>query len=248
MMDERLVIEVDNENIVGVLHWPKTQTTSCIITAHGLLSNKDSVKYLTLAKGLQERGIATFRFDFRGCGESGGRLEYSHITNRENDLKAVTEHMTQKMGFQNIGLFGSSMGGFVSYLMPSSIKQVKAMVTLAAPISMAELFNTRDIASAYAQYEIDGIIFKNDFITDVLQCGTLSKELLNSIDCPVLIFHGTMDGLVPISHAERLFENIKGQKLLKIIKFGDHIFSNPYHLEEIIRTSIDWFDKYMPGD
>lgn len=242
-MPEKLSIDVDNEKISGVLHREKNDTDVCVISCHGLLANKDSIKYVSLAEELVSHGLSSFRFDFRGCGESDGMLEKSHISSRLTDLETVMNFVIEDLGFTKIGLFGSSMGGYVSYLQASRDNRVAAMVTLSSPFSMAELFNAYNLYKGY--FEIDGFMFGNPFLTDIKKRGTLKKEMLENIKCPVLIFHGDSDWLVPSNHAQRLFENIKTEKMLKIIKNGDHIFSNPLHLNEIIRTSVDWYQKYL---
>ena len=57
-----------------------------MIASHGLLSSKDSEKYIALGERLSKEGIAMLRFDFRGIGESEGRLEDDTISRRITDL------------------------------------------------------------------------------------------------------------------------------------------------------------------
>ncbi len=242
-MQKRIQIDIDSEKIAAVLHNEQNDEDACVITCHGLLASKDSPKYILLADKLSKIGLSVLRFDFRGCGESEGRLEYSYISNRLKDLKAVVDYASKDLGIKRIGLFGSSMGGFVSYLMVSRNQLVKTLISLASPISMAELFDAVHLNDG--KYEIDGILFGKPFISDIKQNGTLSNETLEKIKCPVYIFHGDWDGLVPVGHAYRIFDRIKSEKKLRIINGGDHIFSNPTHLTEIIENSSFWFQKYL---
>ena len=245
-MPEKVFIDVEGEKIVGVLHKGDDNLDACVISCHGLLASKDSVKYITLAEKLNKIGISSFRFDFRGCGESDGKLIDSHISNRTKDLKAVIEYVTDELGFKSLGLFGSSMGGFVSFIQASIDSRIKAFVSLSSPYSMAELFEAHGFNNDY--YVIDGVVFGSEFIKDIKRNGDLTPEILGKIQCPVYIFHGSFDFLVPTEHANRLFENITAEKKLKIINGGDHIFSHPYHLVEIIETSKKWYEKYLLGD
>ena len=159
------------------------------------------------------------------------------------DLKAVIRFIIHELGFKKVGLFGSSMGGFVSFIQASSDSRIKALVSLSSPYSMADLFEAHGFNNDY--YEIDGVVFGSEFIKDVKMNGDLTPELLGKIKCPVHIFHGSFDLLVPIMHANRLFDNITAEKKLKIINGGDHMFSHPYHLVEIIETSKKWYSKYL---
>ena len=114
-MAEKISVEIDGERIIGIFVKPANDQVACVVACHGMLASKDSLKYIMLADVLASRGIASIRFDFRGCGESDGKLDKSHITNRSIDLKAVIDFV-EDQNIHNIGLFGSSMGGFVSIL------------------------------------------------------------------------------------------------------------------------------------
>ncbi len=242
-MENRISIIVEGEKIIGIFNEPEKETNTCVITCHGLLASKDSQKYIMLSEALVLQGISSLRFDFRGCGESSGKLESSHITNRTKDLDAIVNYIVQELGINKLGLFGSSMGGFLSISLASKNSNIKALVSLAAPISISELFfaNNSDIDF----YEVEGFGFGREFLNDIKAHGNLSNEIINNITCPTLIFHGDLDPLVPITHAERLYNSLKSKKELKMIKGGDHIFSNPYHLNEVINSSVDWFKRYL---
>ena len=53
-----------------------------MIASHGLLASKDSEKYIALGERLSKEGIAMLRFDFRGIGESEGRIEDDTVSRR----------------------------------------------------------------------------------------------------------------------------------------------------------------------
>ncbi|WP_455392550.1 alpha/beta hydrolase [[Eubacterium] cellulosolvens] len=244
-MAEKVTIAIGHEQIAGVFHQADSDSGACIISCHGLLANKDSPKYIFLAEELRERGLSSVRFDFRGCGESDGKLENSHVTNRAQDLKMVMDYVTDELGFEKLGLFGSSMGGFISFLLASSSSNVKALVTLAAPYSMAEII---DLHFSNAEiYELNHVVLGSNFIEDLRSTGNLTPKLIGKIQCPTYIFHGDLDGIVPTNHAKRLYNDLKTEKKLEIIPGGDHVFSLPWHLNRIIQTSADWFQKHLQG-
>ncbi len=243
-MAERIELDIGREKLIGVLNKGGNDSRSCIISCHGLLASKDSPKYKLLASRLSELGYSTVRFDFRGCGESGGHIWKSHISNRLTDLEVVIDHVCSELDIDRIGLFGSSMGGFISYLKAEKDPRIKALVTLASPYSMSELFNLRALGKN--GFEIDGIFFGNDFLEDVRLHGDLEPDTLRALKCPTLIFHGDADLLVPISHAQRLYDKLNVEKKLRIISGGDHVFSHPAHLNQILQASIDWFTEYLP--
>lgn len=245
-MSQKISINIGYDKISAVYHESPSKQDACVISCHGLLATKDSVKYIMLAEELNKQGISALRFDFRGCGESDGLLGESHISNRLHDLKAVIDYTNQVLGYKNIGLFGSSMGAFISFILASSDPRVKVMVSLSSPYSMAELFE-RD-KNDDERIEIDGIIFGKNFIDNIKSHGNIEKNILENINCPTYIFHGDSDNLVPLEHAYKLFEEINAEKKMKIVLGGDHIFSHPFQLAEILGTSMNWFKTFLVSD
>jgi alpha-beta hydrolase superfamily lysophospholipase len=63
----------------GMLHLPETSLPPVVIGSHGLLSNSYSPKQIALARECNAHGIAYFRFDHRGCGQSDGVFNESSM-------------------------------------------------------------------------------------------------------------------------------------------------------------------------
>lgn len=244
-MVEKLELTVFHKRLICALHRSRTNTDTCVITAHGVLSNKDSLKYLMLAKNLEKLGINVLRFDFLGCGESAGKTEEITVSRRVTELNTVIDYANTELGFNKIGLFGSSLGGYLAILRASEGPRLKTLVTLAAPYSMVELFRKEELELDY--YGMDGYRLGRDFLQDVKNKYTtqLMTNALKKVKCPILIIHGDGDQVVPVEHARRLYKNLECTKELKIIKNADHIFSNPADLNTIIPLSVKWFQKYL---
>jgi alpha/beta superfamily hydrolase len=119
----------------GILHLPKTILPPVVIGSHGLLSNSFSPKQIALARECNAHGIAYFRFDHRGCGESDGVFsEITSLNGRRNDLISAvnTIQMREDIG-KKLGLFGSSMGGTVC-ISVADVLDIDAWVTYASPV------------------------------------------------------------------------------------------------------------------
>ena len=115
MTEIALEILSDGLNLKAVLQAPANRSWPLVILCHGLLSHKDGSKYRSLAQVFAEEGIATLRFDFRGCGQSEGRLEESTVSGRWRDLQSVLARSEKLNGFDgHLGILGSSMGGYLA--------------------------------------------------------------------------------------------------------------------------------------
>ena len=83
---------------------------------------------------------------------------------------------------------------------------------------------------------------------DITTHGNLDKDILERINSPTYIFHGDSDNLVPLDHAYRLFEEINTEKKMKIVIGGDHVFSHPFQLAEILGASMNWLKTFLLSD
>ena len=225
---ERVVLEVDKLKIVGVLHRIHKQNAPIVVTCHGMLSTKDSEKYLEIADILTKNGINVLRFDFRGCGESEGNFTNSTVTARLRDLETILQYVHSM--FEDVGLLGSSLGGTISILAASKFKFIKALVTWAAPIFLKEILNP-----------LKGVI-PEGFIKDLenVDITGAAKEVSH-----ILVIHGDRDEIVPVRDAHVLFNLAKEPKELKIIRGGDHRFTDPELRKIALNESLRWFKQHL---
>lgn len=234
-MFEPLATWSDGEQLDGVLHLPGPGRWPCVITAHGLLSAKASDKYLLLAMHLTRAGMACLRFDFRGCGSSGGQLKDTTVTGRIRDLKAVLAHVRDHPALDGrCFLLGSSLGGYVALFVASGTPEVMATALWATPAHLRDLQSRKESLTAHG---LGAAFFRE--IAD----GNCAEAPGGVPRC--LIIHGEHDELIPCSHARALYERTTAPKVLEIISGADHRLTDPKHREEAVRLSIAWFKKYV---
>ncbi len=122
------------EILIGILHQPLNgMTHGGVILCHGMESNKESQKLVSLSRALAQRGILTLRFDFSYVGESSGKFEDITYSGEIEDLAAAFSLIMNRSPGR-IGILGSSMGGTVALLFAAEKPTVAALVTIAAPI------------------------------------------------------------------------------------------------------------------
>jgi alpha-beta hydrolase superfamily lysophospholipase len=226
----------DGFKLKGILHVPAAYRSVVVIGCHGLHSDKNSPKQIALAKRCNQLGIAFFRFDHRGCGESQGQFEQvTSLDGRCKDLISAIEFIRHSIGPVNgIGLFGSSLGGAVS-LRVASENEILTLVTVAAPIHSRMLKQDRAQAQAAEARVAQGGAASLHF--DI-------RPKLTSIR-NILIFHGEADQVVPLAHAEEIFRRAKDPKKLIIQPKGDHRMSQTSHQQEFIQEASLWFHSRL---
>ncbi|MFO7967411.1 MAG: alpha/beta hydrolase [Archaeoglobaceae archaeon] len=228
----------------GDLHVPYN-SAPCIIALHGLEGDKDRGKWPAVASYFYESGFACLRFNFRGCGEnekSDGSFEDLTLSGRIEDYNAALNYVRseQSIDRNRIGVIGSSMGGMVAI---GGKQKVNAVVTMGSPYKVPRYGKPLIPQKEGDHYVLpSGSRFKKDFYQD-LQKYDLTKDVKQAP--PLMIIHGSSDEIVPVEHAQILYDSAVEPKTLQIIEGADHTFSNPSHLDKALSAAVEWFNKYV---
>jgi uncharacterized protein len=238
---KKIYFYADHYRLHGNLHFPENMSASdcvpVVIGSHGLLSDGESPKQKAIAEKLNKRGIAYFRFDHRGRGQSDGTFsEVTTFQGRINDMAAAISTITAHPGIKNtVGLFGSSMGGPVCI---GTAKQldIKTVVTLAAPVRLQSIRIPPDISEDPLFRGMDPVQLSFD-ISDQL------PDIRN-----ILIFHGDADEVVSYADALEIFDRTCFPKKLVSFPGGDHAISDPLYQQQFIDQTVEWLESGLRGD
>lgn len=229
---EILQFDSDGFRLTGTLHLPGTPSPSVVIGCHGLLADSQSPKQIALGQALNEIGIAYFRFDHRGCGDSQGQLHAATLLfTRCRDLYHAMRRMQSQTQLGPIlGFFGSSFGGTVA-MATAAEYPVQTIISYAAPLYSRSIHNQvlQDIQAHQAMQEPED----TDLFFDIQQ---QVQELSN-----LLVLHGDMDEIVPVAHAHRIHQLGREPKKLILFSKGDHRMSNTAHQSQFIQICKEWY-------
>jgi alpha-beta hydrolase superfamily lysophospholipase len=234
-IEQSVTFTADGYRLVGSLHLPGTPRPPVVIGCHGLLSNRGSFKQLSLARACCGRGMAYFRFDHRGCGESQG--DFSRATSLEARCRDLSEAVAVLGLYPGlgpvVGLFGSSFGGTV-VLAYASGRRIPAIITYGAPLNSREIrsHGTSEATAALARIP-SGLVRSLQF--DV-------TGALDGID-NILVVHGQNDEVVPVAHAHRIYALAGDPKQLVIQEGGDHRMSAPAHQQAFLNDVAAWIHR-----
>lgn len=223
----------------GVLHFPDTQYPPPIVVgSHGLEGTKDSAKQIVLSRILPKNGVAFFRFDHRGCGDSDGVfLTDTSLEKRTADMVAAVAHIISlKNTSGRLAVFGSSMGGATCI---NAWNQLNALpidlcgcVLCAAPVKSRSIENipTRATDSRPA---LPLSFFKDNLLFNITE---KSGDLHD-----ILIFHGDADDVVPVSNAHEIYAEAQNPKRLIIHKSGDHQMTSKKDQVQFEMETLAWY-------
>jgi uncharacterized protein len=236
-MTESFEIDSQHNKISGLMVIPRGNGRfPCVVLSHGLVSSKESSKYVTLSEVFAEAGIASCRFDYHGCGESGGILEETTLTIRLDNPDAVVDYVLadSRIDTDRLGLLGSSFGGAASVVKAARDERIKCISFWATPHTIEK----------EPDGKLSDIFFRDTLYTDFLTYDIVAEAV--NVCCAQGI-HGEKDEVVPFQEGKAIYKNIKRPKKFELIKNGDHIFSNSAHRDKVINLGLNWFRRFFLG-
>jgi len=190
---------------------------------------------------LNQQRISTFRFDFFGHGESEGKFEKITTSEAVDDVLNAIQFL-KGLGYETIGLVGSSFGGMASIFAASQSDDLY-ILALKSPVSdYRSMSETRRSEQELEDWKEKGFIevdsadgetrrLNYSFYEDGEKVD--AYESAKKIKIPALIVHGDEDETVPIEQSMKTARLIESCRL-EIIKGGDHTYSNPEHFEKLL--------------
>lgn len=181
----------DSIVLAGTLTMPLTTEithTVILVTGSGPQDRNEELKginhrpFLVLSDYLTRNGIAVFRYDDRGVGESTGRYSLATIDNFAKDASAAIQFIKSRaeLSSTKIGIIGHSEGGMVG---PMLADQLDFLVLLGAPgTSIAQLLLSQSRLISEATNVQDSVIEANDnLMREVYSYMIENKDLKDSV-------------------------------------------------------------------
>jgi len=141
--DERVSIPATGFILAGTLTKPAAATgrlpAIVLIGGSGPTDRDETVFGIPvfghLARGLVDAGFVVVRYDKRGVGQSGGRVESVTLTDYAEDARSVVRWLERRpdVDKDRIAVVGHSEGAAVALLLASREKRVKAVTSIAGP-------------------------------------------------------------------------------------------------------------------
>lgn len=134
---EKVAFESANLQLAGTLHRPAANRPGPLpglVLCHGFGGNSDGAGHPILAQSLAEAGYVVLRFDFRGCGASGGEPGRVIFEEEVEDLKGAVTFLAAQPGVNagRIAAIGASMGGSVAIYGTAADARIRACVASGA--------------------------------------------------------------------------------------------------------------------
>lgn len=229
----------------GFFHKPNQDKHPVCLIFHGFTGQKTGTKfcYVQLARMLEAKGIATFRFDFLGSGESDGNFVDMTFQDELSCARVILEETLKMENCTEIYVLGHSMGGAVaSELAKLYPDQIKKLVLWAPAFNLPDalLYLTGQIERAKT-YDHNGYEISDIFVQDIL-----NRDFYKDLDIyknNLLIIHGTKDTTVPYSISKKYLAGFHKNLKFIAIKDGNHNFDKLEDIKMVLKLSLDFLSE-----
>lgn len=253
-MQEYVELKHRGMKIRGTAHIPdqENKTFPAVVLFHGLTGSRNGNRQLLFVKicrALEKRGIASFRFDFLGSGESDGNFEEMTVSKEIEEANSILDFVQShpSIDSENISLLGYSLGGVIASVIAGNRPHDIKKVTLLSP---AGNFHEMDVMKPLEQFflaypnagvlEVDGYLFGRDFVVNALQKNVYVEA--KSFQGDVLLIHGTSDEVSPFQISQHYRDHSFGGRCnIHLIEGADHAFSKVKWEIEIIERIVNFF-------
>lgn len=212
--EERFIRASDGSELHG-LFFPADQPKGVVLYFHG---NTGSLRrWGKLAPRFTKLGYSVLMPDHRGYGKSRGRLSEAAL---HADALLWYDQLCEQWPEQDIVLYGRSLGSGLAT--PVAALRRPRLLVLETPFA-----NLYDVARYYLPILPYKLLLRYTMRNDVA---------IRKVHCPVYIFHGKRDTLVPYSSALKLYSRIPATIQREMFTFPKGHHSDLYRFPRFKRT------------
>ena len=184
------------------LHFKQKNPKGLILYFHG--NSQSLVRWGQVVQYHHSLGYEVLIMDYRGYGKSRGKRSLKTLL---SDALLWYDQATQSFPENQITVYGRSIGtGPASYVAGQN-KPLRLILE-------TPYYDMQSLVQRYYPIFPMGLALRFKF---------KNHEYVKGADCPVYIFHGTEDEMVPYAHAYRLYQNIeRGKASMITIPGGEH--------------------------
>jgi alpha-beta hydrolase superfamily lysophospholipase len=162
------------------------------------------------AEHMRELGFSVFAIDYRGFGRSTAELPSEAAV--YEDARAAWSWLAKTQPDKPRYLFGHSLGGAIAIQIATEVPDVKGLIVEGTFTSIPEVFQSMK----WGWLPITGLITQ--------RFDSLAK--IDKVKAPLLVVHGSRDGLVRPALARNLYERATVPKKFVLVEGGTHYSTN----------------------
>ena len=227
---------------------------------------EENIGFAAIANALLQKGIASIRMDFPGCGESTESFQKNTLTNMKQDVLAAIAFVKAGYPVDDIGLFGYSMGGRIALELLAEEEtndvDADAVVLLAPAADNDDLKNLFGGAGNYAKLNAEAdangfVVFttiygqtqelSKEWFADLAKYADIKADAAKEYDDPALVIWAVDDAAVSPAVSAAVAAALKAQ----IVNTPEDGHSYGFYsdktavLNTVVNATADFFAKEL---
>ncbi|MFK5972556.1 MAG: alpha/beta hydrolase [Flavobacteriaceae bacterium] len=199
---EEFNLTTKDSAVLNAIHFKQDNPKGVILYFHGNAGNLS--RWGAITSFFVEKKYDVIVMDYRTYGKSTGTLSEEALY---SDAQLFYDYTLKQYGEHEIVLYGRSLGTGIATKLAGTNHPNKLILE-------TPYYSLLDVAK-------DRFPFLP--VKYLLKYKLLSHDYMQSVDCPVTIFHGTNDAVVPYASGRRLFDSIPVEnKKFYTIEEGEH--------------------------
>ncbi len=196
-----------------------------VLFIHGFSAQEeDNIYFLNYLKTKKDIELKTFILP----GHTEKKVE--KISYQKWIEKAEEELMNLLNKGKTVIIIGHSMGGAIATLLAAKYSEVKKLILISPAYSIGSfiqnkedlrnlLFHKQDkeLGTGFEGFLKKTLTVPKGDLKEVKKVGELATSKIKEVTCPVLLLHGTMDNVVPITSSINIYANINAKKHFTIL-------------------------------
>lgn len=246
-------IKRDGLTLRGDLIKPEREKCPAVILFHGFMSARDNDLLCQIADLCVKSGMAAFKFDFDGHGESDGKFSDMCAYSELLDASKIIDYVRNLDFVTDIYIVGHSMGSVVGGMTAGHYRDIVKKLVLLAPAGGMK--RDAQLGNYFGEeYDADNIpdyfpvTSEKRGITDCLGgfffrvAKTLPiYEVTSQFEKDTLIIHGTEDEAVSCE-SSKIYKEYLPQAELVLIEGENHSL-NAFSREEVVNKVVEFLEK-----
>lgn len=113
VQEKRHHLEVDQEEEIVIVQYPRKKATKSVLLVHGLNGSYESVYIRRLARRFYKLGYDVYCMNMRNCGPGLGKAKSTYHAGRSDDVHKVMDFISNRGSFEQMAVIGFSLGANV---------------------------------------------------------------------------------------------------------------------------------------
>jgi alpha-beta hydrolase superfamily lysophospholipase len=183
-------------------------TAPVLLYLHGARRNVEASTFRI--RNMHELGFAVLAIDYRGFGQSSDELPSEAMVTE--DARVAWQWIARRYPGSARYIFGHSLGGAIAVNLATEVDDSRGLIVEGTFTSIADVFRT----------------FKWGWlpVTPLITQRFDSVDKIARVKTPVLVVHGSEDGLIRPALGRTLYEHAMAPKRFVLVEGGTHYSTN----------------------